>query len=229
METQWIRQQGLLTSEDVERLAQSHVALFGLGGVGAYVAEALVRCGIGKLTLIDGDRVALTDLNRQLIALHSTLGQAKVEVMAQRIKDINPCCEVKPMPVFFSSANQEILDGDFSYVVDAIDQVEGKILLMEGSMERKIPLIASMGTGNKKDPSQLKIADLEDTSVCPLARIMRKESKKRGYRGIKVVYSTENPIKASPPSSLSFVPSVAGLMMASYLIRDLVARGGNES
>ena len=224
----------LLGSENMEKLANSRVAVVGLGGVGSYTLEALVRSGIGAFTLIDNDRVSLTNLNRQIIALHSTLGQFKTEIAANRAKDINPEVEIDCRSIFVSSENvSELPLEGCDYIVDAIDTVSAKIALILRARELGIPIISSMGTGNKLNPSALRIADLAETANDPLARVMRKELRRRGVEHVKVLYSTEQPhteeegeeTKGDPPrpvpGSVAFVPSTAGLMIAGEVIREL--------
>ena len=216
----------------MEKLQKARVAVFGVGGVGGYVVEALARAGIGEIDLIDNDKVALSNINRQIIALHSTVGEWKTEVAAKRIKDINPAIKVRTHNLFFlpETANEFDFDG-IDYVVDAIDTVSGKIALIESAKSKKIPVISSMGTGNKLDPTAFEVADITKTSVCPLARVVRRELKKRGVEHVKVVYSKEEPITSgnvdeqtgkSIPASISFVPSVAGLIIAGEVIKDLI-------
>jgi len=219
----------------MEKLAASTVAVFGIGGVGSYIAEALARGGVGHLILCDNDVVSVSNINRQLIALHSTVGRPKVEVMAERIRDINPDAVVEIHQTFYDAQTADEFDmTDWDYIADAIDSVTSKLLLIENAKKAEIPIICSMGTGNKVDPSKLQITDISKTSVCPLARVMRRELKKREIYKLKVLFSTEEPIPpkyapedhASPgrrgtPGSLSFVPSAAGLMIAGEIIREL--------
>ncbi len=223
----------MLGEEGVERLKNAHVLLFGLGGVGSYTAEALARAGIGALTLVDGDTVSVSNINRQLPALHSTVGKSKVKVVAERIADINPDCKVIQKHLFYSAETE--VDVDFSkvtYVADAIDMVTSKILLIQRARELNIPVISCMGAGNKIDPTMFQVAEIEKTSVCPLARVMRTELRKRGITGVKAVYSKEEPfrqktepgVRKQTPGSLSFVPSVAGLIMAGEIIRDIAIK-----
>ncbi len=223
----------MLEEEGVKRLADAHVLLFGLGGVGSYTAEALARAGVGTLTLVDGDEVAVSNINRQLPALHSTVGESKVQVVAERIADINPDCKVIQKHLFYSAETAEEVDfADVTYVADAIDTVTSKILLIQKAKELKIPVISCMGAGNKLDPTQFQVAEIEKTSVCPLARVMRTELRKRGITGVKAVFSKEEPYLQSPktegrkqtPGSLSFVPSVAGLIMAGEIIKDIAIK-----
>lgn len=223
----------MLGESGVRRLRDAHVLLFGLGGVGSYTAEALARAGIGTLTLVDGDTVSVSNINRQLPALHSTIGKSKVEVVADRIKDINPDCEVIRKDVFYSAeTEEEVAFSGVTYVADAIDTVTSKILLIERARKLNLPVISCMGAGNKLDPTMFQVAEIEKTSVCPLARVMRAELRKRGITGVKAVFSKEEPFSQVPktderkqsPGSLSFVPSVAGLVMAGEIIRDIALK-----
>lgn len=227
---------GLLLGEDaVELLGQKRVAVFGVGGVGGYTAEALARSGIGALDLIDRDTVSLSNINRQIIALHSTVGRPKVEVMKERILDIDPGCDVRTYECFYlpENAGQFCME-EYDYVVDAVDTVTAKLELAVQAQKAGTPIISSMGAGNKLDPSRFEVADLCETSVCPLARVMRRELKKRGIVHLKVVYSKEEPQmpglrepqdeRRSVPGSVAFVPSVAGLMIAGEVIMDLAGR-----
>lgn len=231
---QFARTAMLYGSDGIERLHNSRVAIFGIGGVGGYVAEALARSGVGSLDLIDNDTVSLTNLNRQIIALHSTIGQSKVAVMQQRIADIHPDCRVNAYPLFFNKDTQAQFDfSQYDYVVDAIDSVTSKLLLTEICTTLQVPLIASMGTGNKTDPTQLQITDISKTSYDPLARVMRYELRKRGIRHLTVLCSTEQPKKPvqesgetiaekrNIPASNAFVPSAAGLAIAAKVVNDL--------
>ncbi|MBQ8685806.1 MAG: tRNA threonylcarbamoyladenosine dehydratase [Clostridia bacterium] len=223
----------LIGAEGLEKLHKAHVAVFGVGGVGGYVVEALARSGVGELTLVDNDRVSLSNLNRQIIALHSTLGRRKVEVAAERARDINPDITVHGVPLFVLPESVDELDfSPFDYVVDAIDTVSGKLAIIERARAQGVPVISAMGAGNKLDPAKFEVADIEKTSVCPLARVMRRELKKRGVKGVKVVYSKEEaivPERAEKTASgkpiagsISFVPSVAGLILAGEVIKDLI-------
>ncbi|MBQ7187554.1 MAG: tRNA threonylcarbamoyladenosine dehydratase [Ruminococcus sp.] len=222
--------------EGMERLWSSRVAVFGIGGVGGFAAEALARSGIGRLELIDSDTVAESNLNRQIIALHSTVGRPKVEVMRERIRDISPETEVTARQCLFLPETAEDFDfGRYDYVIDAIDNITGKIEIVLRAQAAGVPVISAMGAGNKLDPTALKTADIYSTSVCPLARVMRRELKKRGVKRLKVVYSEEPPISAnaeeqthagrSVPASNAFVPSVMGLIIAGEVIKELAARG----
>ena len=210
----------------MQRLQNSHVAVFGVGGVGGYVAEALARTGIGQLDLIDKDTVSLTNLNRQIIALHSTIDRPKVEVMKERILDINPAAKVQTFQCFYLPETQNQFDfSQYDYVVDAVDTVTAKIALIVQAKQAGTPIICSMGAGNKLDPTAFEVTDIFKTSVCPLARVMRQECKKRGLKDVKVVYSKEKPrvTGADFPASCAFVPSAAGLVIASEVIKDLTA------
>lgn len=229
------RTERILGKEAMDRLANARVAVFGVGGVGGYAVEALVRGGVGALDLIDNDQVAESNLNRQIIATKETIGMPKVDVARARALQINPNCMVTVYPLFYLPENADQFPfSDFDYILDAIDTVSGKISLAVEAKRRNIPIISAMGAGNKVDPTALEVADLSQTSVCPLARVMRRELKKRGIVHLKVVYSKEmprTPITAEPepkeahrkqvPGSTSFVPSVAGLIMAGEVIRDL--------
>lgn len=225
MDNQFSRTEMLIGEEAVKALFQKRIAIFGLGGVGSYVVEALARVGIGSLDLIDNDDINITNINRQIIALHSTIGKSKVEVARQRILDINPGVNVKIYKKFFSPETSREFDfSQYDYVVDAIDSVTGKIELVLKSQEANIPIISCLGTGNKLDPTKFEVSDIYKTSVCPLAKVMRTELKKRGVKKLKVLYSKETPIKKDGqriPASISFVPSVAGLIIASEVVKDL--------
>lgn len=231
---QFLRTQLLLGETGIDRLQDSHVAIFGVGGVGSFAVEALARAGVGKITIVDFDVVDITNINRQLIALHSTIGKEKVVVLKERLADINPNLIVearaeKVMPDTIETFFQE----DYDYVIDAIDMVSSKLALLQYCVHNNINVISSMGTGNKLDPSKLTVTDIYKTSTCPLARVMRYELKKRGVKKLQVVYSTEAPLKPilpedmemgakrTVPGSTSFVPSSAGLMLASVVIRTL--------
>lgn len=227
----------LIGEEGIRRLKNASVIVFGIGGVGSHCAEALARCGTGELILVDNDTVSITNINRQSIAYHSTIGRQKTEVMRQRIKDINPEIQVKTYETFVLPDNLgNILDNEkqVDYIIDAVDTVSAKIALAEESVKREIPLISSMGTGNKLHPELFEIADLSETSVCPLCRVMRRELRKKGISHLKVLYSKETPVdvsdrstgedtggKRSVPGSISFVPPVAGLLIAGYVAREL--------
>jgi tRNA A37 threonylcarbamoyladenosine dehydratase len=232
---EYSRMELLVGEQTVNELGKARVAVFGLGGVGSYVAEALARCGIGVLTLVDNDTVSLTNINRQLVALHSTVGKAKTKVMKERIKDIDPNIIVHTYETFFNQETQQLFDfQSYDYVVDAIDTVSSKLLLIEKAKEAGTEIICSMGTGNKLDPSRFEIADISKTSVCPLAKVIRTELRKRRIRKVKVLYSKEIPLKPEMsdetkgtarrpvPGSISFVPGCAGLMIAGEVVRDLM-------
>ena len=222
----------LLLGEDaLEKLRSARVALFGIGGVGSFAAEALARGGVGHITLVDGDTVSITNINRQLIALHSTVGKEKTAVMAERIADISPETEVETYPVVYGAENRDLLDFSiYDYVIDAIDTVTSKLILIEEAKKAGVPVISCMGTGNKFHPERFEVTDISKTSVCPLAKVMRKELKVRGIKNVKVVYSKEEPQKPAEstetgkrqiPGSLSFVPPVAGLLLAGEVIRHI--------
>jgi len=213
----------LLGPAALDKLARARVAVFGIGGVGGHAAEALARSGVGALELIDGDTVNESNLNRQVVALHSTLGQPKAEVMADRARDINPACEVTSRVVFFDAATAGQFDFTrYDYVLDCIDTVTSKLLLIELCHVAGTKIVSCMGAGNKLDPARFEVADIYGTSVCPLAKAVRGELRKRGIPALKVVYSREQPVtNVRPPGSVSFVPSVAGLIMAGEAIKDL--------
>lgn len=229
----------LIGQNSVDTLAECRIAVFGVGGVGSFVAEALARGGIGTIDLFDNDVVDITNINRQLIALESTVGRYKTDVMAERLKDINPNISVTSNKVFITpkTAN-EINFEKYDYVVDAVDNVTAKIAICANSREKNIPVISAMGAGNKLDPIAFEVADMEKTSVCPLARVMRYELKKRGITGVKALYSKEKPItplckengnlKKLSPASISFVPSTAGLIIAGYVIKELIKLKGDS-
>lgn len=233
--TEFSRTQLLLGHEAIEKLKKSRVAVFGIGGVGGHAVEALARSGIGKLDLIDNDTVSLTNINRQIIALHSTVGKYKTDIMKERIADINPNAEVSIYKTFYMPETADQFDfSQYDYIVDAIDTVTGKIELIINAEKCGTPIISCMGTGNKLDPTKLEISDIYKTSVCPLARVMRTELRKRNIKKLKVVYSKEEPLKPQGetgenierrqiPGSTSFVPSVAGLIIAGEVIKDLIA------
>lgn len=242
MINEFSRTEMLLGKAAMKILADSRVAVFGLGGVGSYAVEALARAGVGHLVLVDHDNISLTNLNRQLHATHLTIGQSKAEVMQKRILDINPDAEVEVHQTFYSSdCAEELVRSDYDYIIDAIDTISSKLDLAVNARSKGIPIISSMGTGNKLDPSRLEIADIYSTSVCPLAKVMRRELRKRGVEALQVVYSQEEPLvpitiedsdyppddipaaHRSLPGSVSFVPPVAGLLMAGQVIRDLVS------
>lgn len=227
---QFSRTELLIGKENLEKLKNSKVAIFGIGGVGSFVLEALTRAGIGNFILVDKDNVDLSNLNRQIIATRKTVGKPKVEVAKKRILEINPNAEVEIYKEFFMPETEGILDDSISYIVDAIDTVTAKIELVKRAQKLNIPIISSMGTGNKLDPTKFEVSDIYKTSVCPLAKVMRKELKARGIKKLKVVYSKELPIKVARnekvvkqiPGSISFVPSVAGLIIAGEVIKDII-------
>lgn len=232
MRNEFSRAELLLGAEGLKKLAGAHVAVFGIGGVGSFAAEAVARAGVGEITLVDSDEVSLTNRNRQLIALRSTTGRPKVEVMRERILDIHPNAAVHALNIFFTP--ESALDlSQFDYVIDAIDTVSAKLHLIVACDRLGVPLICSMGTGNKLDPTRFEVADIYKTSVCPLARVIRQECKKRRVKRLKVVYSTEQPRTPLPsdeqkgtagrpvPGSVSFVPPVAGMILAGEAIRDI--------
>lgn len=245
MSDQFSRTQMLIGEENVKKLKNMRVAVFGIGGVGGYVVEALVRSGLGNIDLVDDDKISISNLNRQIIALNSTIGKYKVDVAYERIMDINPDVKVTKNKLFYTSQTADEFDfSKYDYIVDAIDTVSGKISIAVEGQRYKVPVISSMGTGNKLSPQDFKVADIYETSVCPLARVMRHELKKRGVRSLKVVYSKEKPVKINydvqseietseteaqkegfnkkVPASIAFVPAAAGLIIASEVIKDLI-------
>lgn len=237
MSDAFIRTEMLLGAKAMEKLKTVRVAVFGIGGVGGYAAEALARSGVGAIDLIDHDVIAESNLNRQIIATGKTLGRFKAEVMKERILDINPDCRVTTHICFYLPENKDLFDfSQYSYVIDAIDTVTAKIQLVLQAKEAGTPVISSMGTGNKLNPAELEAADLYQTSVCPLARVMRRELKKRNVTALKVVYSKEKPLepaeklpkesenseRRSTPGSVAFVPPAAGLLLASEVVKDLI-------
>lgn len=240
MEERFCRTAMLIGEAGLARLKTARVAVFGIGGVGSFAAEALARAGVGRLVLVDNDAVAVSNINRQLAALCSTLGRSKAAVMKERIEDVNPAAEVEIVEEFFLPERAGLFfRGSYDYIVDAIDTVAGKVGLVMAAKERAIPIVSSMGAGNKLDPTKFEVADIYETSVCPLARVMRRELRSRGVEDLKVVYSTEKPrrplfavqeesagrgeqvFSKQPPGSVSFVPSVAGLILASVVVREL--------
>lgn len=223
----------VIGKEGVERLSNAKVIVFGVGGVGSYVVEALARAGIGNLTIVDFDDVDITNINRQIPALHSTIGRYKVEVMEERIKDINPDINiVAKRALFDEETSDELLSGDYDFIVDAIDMMKSKIHLIEECYKRGLNIISSMGMGNKLDPTMIEISDLYKTEMCPLAKVLRRELKKRGVKKLPIVYSKEKPRETAVfkegdrikrvNGSMSFVPSSAGLAIASYIVRELI-------
>lgn len=235
-----IRNEMLLGPEALQKLAACHVCVVGLGGVGGHAVEALARSGVGELTLIDQDVYSESNINRQLGALHSTIGRSKAEVLAARVADINPDCRVHPITGRYSADSREEFFSPYDYLVDAIDLVSCKVDLICSSLERGIPVISALGTGNKLDPSLLEVTDLAKTKGCPLARVMRRELGRRGVRHLKVVYSPEEPAPCAPleapppgrrsvPGSVPWVPPVAGLMLGGAVVLELTARpSGNQ-
>ena len=233
---QFSRTEILLGAEAMEKLYNARVAVFGIGGVGGYTVEALARCGVGALDLIDSDTVSVSNINRQILATHSTVGKLKVDVAKARVLDINPNCDVKTYPCFYLPDTADRFDfTQYDYIVDCIDTVTGKLQLVERAVAAGTPIICSMGTGNKLDPSAFQVADISKTTMCPLARIMRKELKKRGINHLKVVYSQEEALtpvgteeecallgKRQIPGSTAFVPGTAGLILAGEVIKDIV-------
>lgn len=242
MLNEFSRTELLIGKVAINKLQNSKVAIFGIGGVGSYVVEALARAGIGNFVLVDNDEISLTNINRQIIATRKTIGMSKVEVAKDRILDINPSAKVEIFKEFFMPNSEGILDNTVSYIVDAIDTVTSKIELVVRANALNVPIISSMGTGNKLNPTMFEVADIYKTSVCPLAKVMRKELKQRGIKKLKVVYSKEEPIKIDDvynceeffenreqnnsrkqlPGSISFVPSVAGLIIAGEVVKDLI-------
>ena len=226
MLNQFSRSQLLLGEDSMRKLSDAKVAIFGIGGVGGYTAEALARTGIGSFVLIDDDKVCLTNINRQIIATRDNIGQPKVEAMAERIRSINPECRVKGFQMFFlPGETSDSMDfSGYDYVVDAVDTVAAKLEIIEKAKAAGVPVISSMGTGNKLDPTLFRIADISKTSVCPLAKVIRKELRNRGIRDVKVLFSTEEPVRTGvrTPASISFVPSVAGLIIGGEVIKDII-------
>ena len=233
MTTQFSRTELLLGADAIEKLRRSRVAVFGIGGVGGYAVEALARAGVGALDLIDNDVVGLSNINRQIIALHSTIGKPKVETAKTRAEDINPDIKIVCHNCFYLPENEAQFDfSKYDYIVDAIDTVAGKISLICKANAAKVPVISAMGAGNKLDATAFRVADISKTAVCPLAKVMRKELRQRGINHLKVVYSEEQPLtlrrsdessgKRQTPGSVSFVPPVVGLIMAGEVIKDLL-------
>ncbi len=234
MEDAFSRTEALIGSEALAKLNQSTVAVFGIGGVGSYAAEALVRSGIGKLIMVDHDVISPSNLNRQLPATTQTIGQAKVISMKKRLLSINPQCEIIALErLYLPEVAHEILDQDYDYIIDAVDMITAKLDLVVQAQKRGIPIISAMGAGNKMDPTKFEVADIYQTSVCPLAKVMRKELRKRQIDSLKVVYSREKPIKPlkaqdgldsrrQTPASIAFVPSVSGLIIAGEVIKDII-------
>lgn len=223
---QFSRTERLIGTENLEKLKKSNIIIFGLGGVGSYVAEALARSGIGKMTVVDKETVDITNINRQLYALHSTVGRNKADVAKERIFDINPECDVTAIVKMYLPENADEFNlSQYDYIIDAIDNVTAKIDLAVKSQEMNIPIISSMGTGNKLDPTAFKITDIYKTDTCPLCRVMRRELKARGIKKLKVLYSTEIPKNDGErtPASISFVPSTAGLIIAGEVVKEIIS------
>ncbi len=224
------RTRAMLGDDAIEKLNKSRVAVFGVGGVGGYMVEALARSGVGEIDVFDKDTVSVSNINRQIIATHDTVGKPKVEAVKARVKAINPECKVNTHEVFYLPENADNYDFSvYDYIVDAVDTVTAKLEIIRRAKEADIPVISSMGTGNKLDPTRLEVADISKTTVCPLARVMRRELKSRGINHLKVVYSKEEPRKTAitedgrnAPASVAFVPSVAGLIIAGEVIKDLI-------
>lgn len=235
MNDPFIRARMALGDAALEKLARSHVAVFGIGGVGSYTAEALARAGVGRLTLVDNDTVGLSNLNRQLCALYSTLGQYKAQVMADRARDINPHCQTRAITALYTEEDKaRFLDTKYDYIADCIDLVSCKLSLIENAHHMGIPIISALGTGNKLDPGRFQITDISKTSGCPLARVVRRELRARGITHHQVLFSPEEPLtplelespppgRRSIPASVSWVPSVAGLMIAGAIVTDLIS------
>lgn len=226
MAESWMnRTELLIGKEALEKIKQAKVAVYGIGGVGSFVVEGLVRAGIGHIVLIDNDVIDLSNINRQIHATTKTIGKRKIDVMKERVLEINPEIQIEVyMAQEIANGEETIIDESFNYLVDAVDTVTTKLKLIEKANELKIPIISCMGTGNKLDPTKFEIADINKTSVCPLARVIRKELKKRKIKKLKVLYSKEEPIlkKQTNPASISFVPSVAGLIIAGEVIKDII-------
>ncbi len=229
MEETWTnRTELLIGKEGIKKLKRAKVIVYGIGGVGSFVVEGLVRSGIGHIVLVDQDVISISNLNRQIHASHKAIGREKTEVMKERILDINPELVVETYNAQEIEKEEELINGTFSYVIDAVDTVKTKLKIIEKAKIEKVSVISCMGTGNKLDPTRLEIADIQKTSVCPLARVMRKELKKRKIQKVKVLYSKEEPIsvkEAGVPGSISFVPSTAGLIIAGEVIKDIINKG----
>ena len=225
MEEQFSRTELLIGKDGVEKLKKSKVAIFGLGGVGSYVVEALARVGVGNFILVDNDIISETNINRQIIATYKTIGKPKIQIEKERILEINPNAKVEIFKEFFMPESPDLFDKNVSYIVDAIDTITAKIELVVRAKKMNKPIISCMGTGNKLDPTKFEVTDIYKTSVCPLAKVMRKELKNRKIDNLKVLYSKEEPIKLNNkqvPGSISFVPSVAGLIIAGEVIKDII-------
>lgn len=224
MDERFSRTERVLGEEKLKKLANSNVMVFGVGGVGGHCIEALVRMGIENITVVDGDTIDITNINRQLIATQSTVGRAKVEVIKERLLDINPNANIKTINKMYLPETRDEFDFDgYDYIVDAIDNVTAKLDIICRAKENGIDVISSMGTGNKLEPTMLEVSDISKTSVCPLAKVIRKELRKRKIKDVKVVFSKEEPkVRSNPPGSVSFVPPVAGMIMASEVVKDIV-------
>lgn len=224
MTERFIRTEKLIGKDNLEKLKNSHIAVFGIGGVGGYVTEALIRAGVGKIDIIDNDTVSESNINRQIIATTDKIGQYKVDVMKERILKINPQAEVNAYNTLYLPQTADMFDfTKYTYVIDAVDNVTAKIELVLRANATDTPIISSMGTGNKLDPTMFCVSDIYKTEVCPLAKVMRYELKKRGIKKLNVVYSKEKPVtKQRPPASISFVPSVAGMIIASEVVKDII-------
>ena len=224
MSNQFSRTELLIGKEGIEKLQKAKVAIFGIGGVGSFVVEGLARAGVGNFVLIDNDEISETNLNRQIISTRKTIGKLKVEVAKERILEINPDANIETYKEFFMPDTKGILNDTIDYIVDAVDTVTAKIELTVRANKLNIPIISCMGTGNKLDPTKFEVTDIYKTSVCPLAKVMRKELRQRGIRKLKVVYSKEEPIKVENkvPGSISFVPSVAGLIISGEVVKDII-------
>ena len=228
MEERFERTKLLVGNDNVEKLSHTHIAVFGVGGVGGYVVEALTRAGVGEMTIVDKDDVSISNINRQIIALESTIGKSKVEVFKERMLDINPEIKIHDMQIFYLPDTAEQFDfSKYDYVVDAVDNVTAKLTIIEEAKKANVPVISAMGAGNKLDPTAFKVSDISKSSVCPLAKVMRRELKKRGIRDVKCVYSTEEARQndAGVIGSIAFVPSVAGLIIASEVVKDITGYG----
>ncbi len=234
---QFSRTELLIGKEGIEKLSKSKIAIFGIGGVGSFVVEALARAGVENFILVDNDKISLSNLNRQIIATNKTIGRYKVEVAKERILEINPNANVEIYQEFFMPESKGILDKTVDYIVDAIDTITAKIELVMRANKLNIPIISSMGTGNKLDPTKFEVTDIYKTSVCPLAKVMRKELRTRGIKKLKVVYSKEEPIKVDVkyinnkqvPGSISFVPSVAGLIISGEVVKDIIKKESDSN
>lgn len=232
MSNQFARTELLIEKDGLNKLQESKVAIFGIGGVGSFVAEGLARAGIGSFVLVDNDKICESNINRQIHALHDTIGEFKVDVMKERILKINSDVKVEVFKEFYTQDSKvNILDNSISYIVDAIDSIDSKVDLIQEAQKKEIPIISSMGTGNKLDPTKFEVADIYETTVCPLAKVMRKRLKEKGITNLKVVYSKEKPIKVQKKlqenlsvGSISFVPSVAGLIIASEVVKDILKK-----